>query len=395
MLSMPLVVVLLAVGAALLVFLFKRSRAVPGSVEEGAEQLPNAAGSAAFVQVDEGAPQGGARRLTEGLAKTRGLLVERLDALLHGRRTIDEDLWKQLEEVLITSDVGVRTATHLLEQLRSTVDRDALDDPARLRSQLRANLQDLLLSRRGTLTEPEADSGPVVWVVVGVNGAGKTTTIGKLASRYVSRGNSVILGAGDTYRAAAIDQLEIWGNRAGAAVVRHEEGSDPAAVAHDAVTAGVARGADLVICDTAGRLHTKGELMAELSKVARVTSKVLEGAPHEVLLVLDATNGQNALAQAREFAAAVGVTGIALTKLDGTARGGMIVGIAHEFDIPVKLIGVGEGIEDLRDFEPDLFLSALFDESSEGFGRGSSSRDASIEHAVVDGARDPEVAPPV
>jgi len=321
-------------------------------------------------------------------------MVERLDALLRGRRTIDDELWGQLEEVLITSDVGVRTATFLLEQLRASVARDALDDPERLRSQLRSNLEELLVGRMGSLAEPDSDSGPVVWVVVGVNGVGKTTTIGKLASRYASRGNTVILGAGDTYRAAAIDQLEIWGNRAGAEVIRHEQGSDPAAVAHDAVKAGVARNADLVICDTAGRLHTKDNLMAELSKVARVTSKVLDGAPHEVLLVLDATNGQNAIVQAREFAAAVGVTGIALTKLDGTARGGVIVGIAHEFDIPVKLIGVGEGIDDLRDFDPALFLSALFDDDSGGFGRGSSSRDASAEHASVDASRDASAVPP-
>jgi len=391
MVSSPILLGLLLVGAVLVVLVFKHLRRPSAEVDElsaGPEtDAPVAAGDA-----EEQAADAGASRLVAGLAKTRGLMVERMDTLFRGQRAIDEALWRQLEEILITSDVGVRTTTHLLEKLRATVDRDALADPTRLRAQLRADLEELLLVRSGALVEPRADSGPVVWIVVGVNGAGKTTTIGKLAARYAARGNSVILGAGDTYRAAAIEQLQIWAKRAGAEVICHKQGSDPAAVAHDAVTAGVARDADLVICDTAGRLHTKDNLMAELSKVARVTGKVLDGAPHEVLLVLDATNGQNAIVQAREFAAAVGVTGIVLTKLDGTARGGVIVGIAHEFDIPVKLIGVGEGIDDLRDFDPGLFLGALFDENSEGFGRGSSSRDASAAHAAVDAAMESKAA---
>ena len=216
----------------------------------------------------------------------------------------------------------------------------------------------------------------MVMIVVGVNGAGKTTTIGKLAARFKADGRKVIIAAGDTFRAAAIEQVAVWGKRAGAEVVRHEPGSDPAAVAHDAVSAAVARGADVVICDTAGRLHSKTELMAELSKVNRVVGKIRDGAPHEVLLVLDSTNGQNAIAQAREFASAVGVTGIALTKLDGTAKGGVIIAIAHELDIPVKLIGIGEAVEDLRDFEPEAFVRALFDGDDSALGRGGNSAQA-------------------
>jgi fused signal recognition particle receptor len=212
-----------------------------------------------------------------------------------------------------------------------------------------------------------------------VNGAGKTTTIGKLAARYTAAGHKVLLAAGDTFRAAAIEQIQVWGRRSGAEVVKHEEGSDPAAVAHDGVSAGIARGADVVICDTAGRLHSKAGLMGELTKVERVIGKVLPGAPHETLLVLDATNGQNAIAQAREFSAVVGVTGIVLTKLDGTARGGVILGIADELDVPVKLIGIGEAVEDLRDFDPGAFVAALFATSEDvgsGLGRGANSAQA-------------------
>jgi fused signal recognition particle receptor len=319
-------------------------------------------------------------RLVEGLARTKGRMVSRVDDLFKGRKVIDEQLWQDLEELLITSDVGVKTATKLLEQMRATADRDELQDPARLRELLRNSVRDLLVSNAGLMTEPGADL-PLVIVVVGVNGAGKTTTIGKLAARHVAAGRKVIIAAGDTFRAAAIEQVVVWGKRAGAEVVRNEPGSDPAAVAHDAVTAGIARNADVVICDTAGRLHSKGDLMRELQKVYRVVGKVKEGAPHETLLVLDATNGQNAIAQAREFAAVVGVSAIALTKLDGTARGGVIIGIADELDIPVKLIGIGEAVEDLRDFDPEAFVDALFTAESDGLGRGSNSAAAAAADA--------------
>jgi fused signal recognition particle receptor len=288
---------------------------------------------------------------------------------LFGAKQIDEELWQKLEELLVTSDVGVRTATALLEQMRATAAKEELQDPARLREILADHVRSLLVANAGSLKAPS--EGPLVIVVVGVNGAGKTTTIGKLASRYVQSGRKVIIAAGDTFRAAAIEQIVVWGKRAGAEVIKHAEGSDPAAVAHDAVSAGLARGVDVILCDTAGRLHSQGDLMRELQKVHRVVGKVHPGAPHEVLLVLDATNGQNAIAQAREFSKAVGVTGIALTKLDGTARGGVIIGIAQELDIPVKLIGIGEGVEDLRDFEPGAFVDALFGTGDLGHGSNS------------------------
>lgn len=312
-------------------------------------------------------------RLVEGLSRTRGQVVGRLDALFSTDKVVDEALWNELEELLITSDVGVHATHRLLDRMRARAAKEELQDANRLREILREEVLAVLQSRAGTFAETGPDGKPLVVMVVGVNGAGKTTTIGKLAARYTANGRKVLIAAGDTFRAAAIEQVVVWGKRAGAEIVRHEPGSDPAAVAHDAVTAGLARGADLVICDTAGRLHTKSDLMAEMSKVHRVIGKVQEGAPHEVLLVLDSTNGQNAIAQAREFSQAVGVTSIALTKLDGTARGGVIIGIAAELDVPVKLIGIGEGIDDLRDFDPESFVAALFGGEDGALGRGSNS----------------------
>ncbi|MCP4868828.1 MAG: signal recognition particle-docking protein FtsY [Proteobacteria bacterium] len=347
------------------------------SVEGGAsaELLPSpsaAKPAAKAAPKAEPAPASGLfSRLVDGLARTKGRMIGGLDELFGGKK-IDEDLWQKLEELLITSDVGVRTATSLLDEMKAAAAKEELEDPARLRQILADRVRELLVANAGSMAQPE--SGPLIIMVVGVNGAGKTTTIGKLASRHVTAGRKVVIAAGDTFRAAAIDQVVVWGKRSGAEVVRHEEGSDPAAVAHDAVTAGVARGADVVICDTAGRLHSQTDLMRELQKVHRVIGKVHDGAPHEVLLVLDSTNGQNAIAQAREFSNAVGVTGIALTKLDGTARGGVILGIADELDIPVKLIGIGEGVDDLRDFEPEAFVDALF--SAGDVGRGQNSADA-------------------
>ena len=324
-------------------------------------------------------------RLSHGLARTKGRLVSGVDDLFRGKKEVDEELWRKLEELLITSDVGVKTALRLLEEMRSEAEREELADPSRLRELLEERVALLLADCAGRLPEVPKN-GPLVIMVVGVNGAGKTTTIGKLAARYTGAGHKVVLAAGDTFRAAAIEQIQVWGRRSGAQVVKHEEGSDPAAVAHDGVTAGIARGADVVICDTAGRLHSKAGLMGELTKVHRVVGKVLDGAPHETLLVLDSTNGQNAIAQAREFSAAVGVTGIVLTKLDGTARGGVILGIADELDVPVKLIGIGEAVDDLRDFEPASFVQALFSSESDGagLGRGANSAQAAVDDDPVD-----------
>ena len=313
-------------------------------------------------------------RLVDGLARTKGRMVSRIDDLFGGKAKIDDELWAQLEELLITSDVGVHTTNRLLEKMRHQAGEEGTEEPARLRQLLADGVRELLVGNAGALAEAPKGA-PLVIMVVGVNGAGKTTTIGKLAARHTAAGRKVIIAAGDTFRAAAIEQVVVWGKRAGAEVVKHSEGGDPAAVAHDAVSAGLPRNADVVICDTAGRLHSKSGLMQELQKVHRVIGKVADGAPQECLLVLDSTNGQNAIAQAREFSAAVGITGIALTKLDGTARGGVIIGIADELDIPVKLIGIGEGVEDLRDFEPEAFVRALF-EGGEGLGRGSNSADA-------------------
>ena len=377
-----LVVAVLAVIAGVMTSRSRRrgwDAALTGEIGDDAKALPSRRSTPAIPSKQAEPPRPSMfGRLVSGLARTKGMMVTRVDDLFRGKKTVDEELWSQLEGLLITSDVGIRATTRLLETMRARAEREELQDPARLRQLLRESVHAALVGNSGRLPGAPA-SGPLVIMVVGVNGAGKTTTIGKLAARFTAEGKTVLIAAGDTFRAAAIEQVVVWGKRAGAEVVRHEEGSDPAAVAHDAVTAGIARGADVVICDTAGRLHTKSSLMVELQKVHRVIGKVLVAAPHEVLLVLDSTNGQNAIAQAREFAAAVGVTGIVLTKLDGTARGGVIIGIAHELGIPVKLIGIGEAVEDLRDFEADAFVDALFGEDGAGLGRGSNSATAAAE----------------
>ncbi len=308
----------------------------------------------------EPAPPGGGgllARLRRGLSRTRRGFVQKVDRVLFGKREIDAETLDELEEALVTADLGVHTATQLVDDIRERVSRKELASPEALRAHLKRAILEIL-----DLPVPEAEPLPSPWVlmVVGVNGVGKTTTIGKLAAQYRRAGRRVILAAGDTFRAAAIEQLEIWGERVGAQVVRHQPGSDPAAVAYDAVEAAKARGADVVIVDTAGRLHTKHNLMEELKKVRRVIGKALPGAPHQVLLVLDATTGQNAVSQARLFHQAVGVDAIALTKLDGTARGGVIVAICNELRIPVRYIGIGEAVDDLRPFDPAEFVDALF-----------------------------------
>lgn len=299
------------------------------------------------------------QRLRSGLAKTRDGLVGRIDSLLSGRSTIDSETLEALEEILIESDIGVQHAMTLISHIQDRVERKDLKDPQLIKGHIREELEDILSRQDYQLSRPA--KGPCVIMVVGVNGVGKTTTIAKLARRFTEAGESVLLAAGDTFRAAATEQLEIWGTRVGAEVIKHQSGADPSAVVFDALKAADARGAGIVIADTAGRLHTKVNLMEELKKMKRVMAKVIPAAPHEILLVLDATTGQNALSQAKIFHEAVGVTGIALTKLDGTAKGGIVTAIVGELGIPVKLIGIGEGMDDLRDFEPEAFVSALFE----------------------------------
>ena len=301
-------------------------------------------------------------RLKEGLTKTRENFVEKIEQVFTGRKKIDEELYEELEEVLIRSDVGVTTSFELVERLRKEVKQRKLSDP----SQLTLVLQELIAELLG---EEEAvtfaERGPSIILVVGVNGVGKTTTIGKLANRFKKDGKRVLMAAGDTFRAAAIDQLEVWGERAGVEVIKQREGADPAAVAYDAVQAAKSRNIDVVLVDTAGRLHNKVNLMEELRKVKRVIEREIPGAPQEVLLVLDATTGQNALQQAKLFQEVAGVTGIVLTKLDGTAKGGVVLGIRGETQIPVKWIGIGEAMEDLRPFVPKDFAAALFGRTDE------------------------------
>ncbi len=300
------------------------------------------------------------RRLQERLAKTRDSLVARLDSLFLGKKVIDPELFDDLEEILITADLGVRTVHDLLAHARARVKRDQLSDPLALKQVLQEKIEGYLMGadRDASLVMPK--SGPFVIMVVGVNGVGKTTTIGKLANKFKSAGQSVLLVAADTFRAAAIDQLKVWGQRVGVEVVAQKPGADPSAVVFDGLDHALNRAFDVIIIDTAGRLHTKVNLMEEVKKIRRVIGKKIEAAPHEVLLVLDATTGQNSLAQARQFHETVGVSGLALTKLDGTAKGGIVVNICHELEIPIRFIGIGEQMDDLRDFDPREFVNALF-----------------------------------
>ena len=298
------------------------------------------------------------RRLKDGLAKTRDGLVRRIDQAVGRYDRIDEDLLEEIEAILLQTDVGVETTMRLIDGLRER----AVDRRTRKPDELMGLLREEMTGILGDPPAPEAVSKPHVVMLVGVNGTGKTTTAGKLAARYASEGKKVLLAAADTFRAAAIEQLEIWARRAEADIIRHHHGSDPSAVVFDAMQAALARHSDVVIIDTAGRLHTRENLMEELKKIRRTLGKQLDGAPHEVLLVLDGTTGQNALSQARVFDEALGgLTGIALTKLDGTARGGIVFAIGVQLAIPVKLIGVGEHIEDLQDFDAPAFVEALFD----------------------------------
>ena len=295
------------------------------------------------------------RSLSDGLAKTRKNLTDRIGSLVLGEK-IEEGFLNELEEALISADVGVETATFVLKDLTDRFKRKELSAPAEVRGRLKELLYAILAGRTAKL---DVIAAPSVVLVVGVNGTGKTTTIGKLAYRLHAEGKKVMLAAGDTFRAAASEQLSIWGERAGIPVIKHKEGADPGAVVFDAVSAAKARDMDVLIVDTAGRLHTKSNLMEELKKMKRILSRELPGAPHETLLVLDGNTGQNALAQAKMFHEAVGLTGIVLTKLDGTSKGGIVFAINKELSIPVKFVGIGEAIEDLREFDPKEFVDAL------------------------------------
>ena len=298
-------------------------------------------------------------KLKQGLTKTRASITERIEKLVIGYADIDDDLLDELEEILIMADVGVNTTERLMESVRMGIKKKEINSPEDLKPFLQRQISDLLTRDSNEINM--AQSGPTVFLVIGVNGVGKTTTIGKLSAYYKSQGKTVMLAAADTFRAAAIDQLEIWGQRTEAKVIRHEENSDPAAVAYDAVKAAVARNVDVLLIDTAGRLQTKSNLMEELKKINRVIQREIPDAPHETLLVLDATTGQNAISQAKLFTEAAPISGIVLTKLDGTAKGGVVIGIKAELSMPVKWIGVGEGVEDLRPFVADDFAKALFE----------------------------------
>jgi fused signal recognition particle receptor len=295
------------------------------------------------------------RRLRERLSRTRETLSGGLDRMFRGRKVVDAELLEELEELLITADIGVETSLFLVQALEDKLRRRELADVEKLKAALKAEMAGLLTSPAA----PDRSARPWVVLVVGINGVGKTTTIAKLAHQERHQGRTPILVAADTFRAAAVEQLEIWGERVGAAVVKQKTGADPAAVVFDGLAAGLARGADTVYVDTAGRLHTKVNLMEELKKIRRTAAKKIPGAPHEVLLILDATTGQNALNQARLFHEAVGVTGLILTKMDGTAKGGVALAVVHETGIPLKYIGVGEAMEDLRPFDAEAFVEAI------------------------------------
>ena len=306
-------------------------------------------------------PQEGVfKRLRHGLTKTRTSFTGRIDTLFAGKKEITESLMDELEEILFTSDIGVSTTQTLLDTVQEKVTRKELKDPRKLKGMLRNHILSLLDQEpvEHALSKP---GDPLVIMVAGVNGVGKTTTIGKIANRFRQEGKTVMLVAADTFRAAAVEQLAIWGERVGATVIGQGTGADPSAVAFDAMTAAISRNIDVVLVDTAGRLHTQINLMEELQKIHRVIGRKLSGAPHEVWLVLDATTGQNAISQAEAFEEALGLTGIVLTKLDGTAKGGIVIGISSQLQIPIRFIGIGEQMDDLRTFNANEFVRAIFD----------------------------------
>lgn len=298
-------------------------------------------------------------KLKNGLTKTRESIAKQVNNVFSVFVKVDDELFENLEEALIMADIGVETSTYIIEKLRYNVKHKHITDGNLVKEELKSIISEILSALDTTVN---TSTTPSVILVIGVNGVGKTTSIGKIASHYKSMGKKVLLAAADTFRAAAIDQLDIWAQRSGCDIIKHQENSDPAAVVFDACTAAKARGADILICDTAGRLHNKKNLMAELAKINRVIERELPDSARETLLVLDATTGQNAVSQAKLFSEAADITGIILTKLDGTAKGGIVISIAKEQNVPVKFVGVGEGIDDLQEFNSDDFAKAIFEE---------------------------------
>ena len=298
-------------------------------------------------------------KIKQAVRQTQENFTEKVQDLVVGRKEIDPDMLDELEAIMIGADIGVTTTEEILDSIRDQVTRKTLEDPGQLRSAIKAELRKIL-SINDTAPKEIADSGPFVILMVGVNGVGKTTTIGKLANRFRSEGKSVMLCAADTFRAAAIEQLEVWSTRSNVPLIKQKPGADPSAVLYDGLQSAKAKKIDVVIVDTAGRLHTKHNLMSELEKMTRIAKREVAGAPHEVLLVLDATTGQNGLTQAKEFTRSAGVTGLVLTKLDGTAKGGVVTAIARELKIPIRFVGVGEKIDDLVEFSAEDFVESLF-----------------------------------
>lgn len=296
-------------------------------------------------------------RLKQGLSKAKQGITDRVDQVLKSYTKVDDELIEEIEEILITADVGVETTMDIIDKLTDAIKTKKITDPKDVKGELKLIIEEILTNDNSTL---DVSHSPSIIVMVGVNGVGKTTTIGKLAARYKKEGKKVLIAAGDTFRAAAIDQLEVWANRSGVDIIKHQEGADPGAVIFDSIKAAKARNTDLLICDTAGRLHNKSNLMNELSKVFKIIDREYPEAKREVLLVVDATTGQNAVSQAKSFKQVCDITGIVLTKLDGTAKGGVVLAVKSEVDVPVKLIGVGEKMEDLQDFDAKTFSEALF-----------------------------------
>ncbi|MGA1867141.1 MAG: signal recognition particle-docking protein FtsY [bacterium] len=316
------------------------------------------------MQNEHNEKKGWFNKLKLGLRKTHNSFINKISGVLKGKSVLDADLCEQLEEILILSDVGVQTSALIIDRLKNKAKGAQYDSEDKIQELIKEIIVDILQEAEGKIVL-DNHSKPFIILVLGVNGVGKTTTIAKLAHFYKNEGKNILIAAADTFRAAAIEQLQIWGKRAGIDVISHQIGSDPSAVVFDSIKSAKENSSDLLIVDTAGRLHTKKNLMVELDKMKRIMGRECPEAPHEILLVLDATCGQNALQQAKQFKEIIGVTGIALAKLDGTAKGGIIISIAHELNIPVKFIGVGEGLDDLRTFESKLFVEALFEDKSE------------------------------
>lgn len=328
--------------------------------ETQAEEKPGMVETPEVQEEKEQEKKGFFKRLKVGLSKTRSSITGRLDRLVFGKKEIDEQVMEDLEEILFTSDLGVAATQEIIDRVQERVARKELDNTEKLKEALKKEMLSFLEVPEPERREP-GPGEPRVIMVIGVNGVGKTTTIGKAAQRFKNQGESVMLVAGDTFRAAAVEQLSIWGDRVGCEVIKQKEGADPSAVAFDGISAALSRNVDRVIVDTAGRLHTRSNLMEELQKIYRVMGKKLKGAPHEVWLVLDSTTGQNAISQAQLFNESLGITDIILTKLDGTAKGGIVVGVCHQLGLPIRFIGIGEKVDDLRPFNASDFVNAIFD----------------------------------